>query len=256
MESRPEERGNLCRCSCLCWGLLWSSSSSPALWGCEAQPAGTSTSASAQPLQWQQASCTGSAAHPGAGSRLGNTMGREVTVQPTCFTRWWMSGWGLKLSSEKHRGARGSPGLNWSSWSWNPLSCLFPGPSEGKCLQARPWVTSWAWWPTETQADGMLKTVWEVHKSCSGIFRARTKRGEREGSWWFGGTSMGGEGRGQLWAKMLLLLAQCSVWLCLPLMALSALPENSFQFFLNINKMLKTIYVILVGKLGMNLSKT
>lgn len=40
--------------------------------------------------------------------------------------------------------------------------------------------------------------------------------------------------------------AQLNVWLCLPLMVLSALPENSVQLFLNMNKMLKAVYVILV----------
>lgn len=98
-----------------------------------------------QNLQWQQASCSGSSAHPGAETRLGNvSVWGEVTVQPTCFLHWWMLGYGIKaqLLQAQRSKARPSPILNWSSWSWNPLPCLFPGPSRERCPQASPWVTS------------------------------------------------------------------------------------------------------------------
>lgn len=49
----------------------------------------------------------------------------------------------------------------------------------------------------------------------------------------------GQKGKGAVVGKQA--AAQQCVWLCLPLMVLSALAKNSFQFFLNMNKMLQTV---------------
>lgn len=69
-------------------------------------------------------------------------------------------------------------------------------------------------------------------KSCYGLFMARTKRGKREGSRWFGETSAGKQREKGIKGSAACLAVPAPERRCLSCL----LPERCFQPFLNMNK--------------------
>lgn len=101
--------------------------------------------------------------------------------------RLWAEGSTLRSTEDQGQG-----GPDTQLEPLKPLPCPFPGLPQDRCQptvpQASPQVTSRGEGPTEALAHGGMpgmlgRTIWLLHKSCYGMFRARTKK---EGSWWFG----------------------------------------------------------------------
>lgn len=235
MENRPEEQGNLCRCSSHCW--VCCDPVAPLLrWGCEAQHAAATQIS--KPLR----TCSGN--KPPARGVLPTQELKHGWEMFLCEERWrcsppafyigecWVMG--LRLSSYKHRGARQGRAQYWTGAleAETPCPVSFLGHlGRGASRQApgSPRRLS------DLHTHGLMVGCWRrLFGGCINPVPKGKKEGDRgleEQEW-------AERERGAVVGKQA--AAQQCVWLCLPPTALSALPENSFQFFLNMNKMHKT----------------